>query len=101
MASITPDRFRECLNLIRWTTIDLVNALHCDLAWIEALESGEIAVPIDVASWIENLARAHDENQPPIVYRAKLGGSLDAQLPKSGLMARQEDQHYRLRSYDR
>nr|WP_247749279.1 MULTISPECIES: hypothetical protein [unclassified Rhizobium] len=60
------------MNLIRWTSIDLVNALHCDLAWTEALECGEIAVPGDVASWIENLARCHSENQPPTAYRSGL-----------------------------
>ena len=53
---MTPDGFRECLNLIRWTSIDLVNSLHCDLAWIEALEPGEVAIPGDVATWIETLA---------------------------------------------
>ncbi|MBZ5763460.1 hypothetical protein LAV84_28630 [Rhizobium sp. VS19-DR104.2] len=67
---MTPDRFRECLNLIRWTSIDLVNSLHCDLAWIEALESGEVAIPGDVATWIETLAQCHSENQPPTTHRA-------------------------------
>ena len=91
MASMTPDRFSECLNLIRWTPIDLVNALHCDLAWIEALESGEIAIPKDVASWIENLARAHNENQPPIAYRAKLSGPAEARLLKREPTDHRED----------
>ena len=63
---MTPIRFKECLNQMRWTSIDLVNALHCDLAWIEALESGQIAVPKDVAGWLETLAKCHAENPPPL-----------------------------------
>ncbi len=67
---MTPTRFRQCLQSIRWTSVDIVNALQCDLAWIEALESGEIKIPDDVAAWLEKLARFHSENQPPVTCRA-------------------------------
>jgi hypothetical protein len=66
---MTPARFRECLRQIRWTSIDIVSALQCDLAWIEALETGEIDVPGDVADWLEKLAACHCENQPPLACR--------------------------------
>ncbi|MBZ5763708.1 hypothetical protein EQW76_25050 [Rhizobium sp. rho-13.1] len=67
---MTPARFRECLRSIRWTSVDIVNALQCDLAWIEGLESGEIRIPEDVASWLDKLACFHAENQPPTTCRA-------------------------------
>jgi hypothetical protein len=67
---MTPSRLRECLHTIRWTSIDIVNALQCDLAWIEALESGEIEIPDDVAIWLEKLACFHAENPPPNTCRA-------------------------------
>ena len=67
---MTPARFRQCLHSIRWTPVDIVNALQCDLAWIEGLETGEIKVPEDVASWLEKLACSHAENQPPTTCRA-------------------------------
>ncbi|MGA1802186.1 hypothetical protein VH564_08350 [Rhizobium sp. HT1-10] len=66
---MTPARFRQCLQSIRWTSVDIVNALQCDLAWIEALESGELKIPNDVATWLEKLACFHAENQPPVTCR--------------------------------
>ena len=67
---MTPARFRQCLQSIRWTSIDIVNALQCDLAWIEGLETGEIRIPDDVAGWLDKLACFHDDNQPPSTCRA-------------------------------
>jgi hypothetical protein len=67
---MTPARFRECLQSIRWTSVDIVNALQCDLAWIEGLETGETKVPEDVALWLEKLACFHADNQPPSTCRA-------------------------------
>jgi hypothetical protein len=67
---VTPARCREGVRSIRWTSIDIVNALQCDLACIEALETGEIGIPGDVAVWLEKLACFHLENQPPATCRA-------------------------------
>jgi hypothetical protein len=67
---MTPARFRECLRSIRWTSVDIVNALQCDLAWIEGLETGEISIPDEVAVWLEKLACFHVANQPPATCRA-------------------------------
>ena len=67
---MTPVRFVECLRFMRWTSIDIVNALQCDLAWIEALESGEVGIPDDVAAWLERLACFHLSNPPPDTCRA-------------------------------
>jgi len=67
---MTPARFRQCLQSIRWTSVDIVNALQCDLAWIEGLETGDIRIPEDVAVWLEKLACFHTENQPPSTCRA-------------------------------
>ena len=72
---MTPARFRQCLQSIRWTSVDIVNALQCDLAWIEALESGELEIPDDVAAWLEKLASFHAENQPPVTCRAAADSS--------------------------
>lgn len=67
---MTPSRFRKCLRSIRWTSVDIVNALQCDLAWIESIESGEIAIPEDISVWLEKLACFHVENPPPSTCRA-------------------------------
>ena len=63
---MTPARFRECLRQIRWTSIDIVNALQCDVAFIEGVEAGEIDIPRDVADWLETLAECHSVNKPPL-----------------------------------
>lgn len=68
---MTPARFRECLRQIRWTSIDIVNSVQCDLAWIEAIEAGEIVAPENVAVWLEGLATYHLENPPPDTSRAR------------------------------
>lgn len=67
---MTPSRFRECLRQIRWTSIDIVNALQCDVAFIESLDTGDATVPHDVAAWLEKLAGCHLENQPPVTCRS-------------------------------
>ncbi|MBO0141471.1 hypothetical protein JZX87_09880 [Agrobacterium sp. Ap1] len=68
---MTTDRFNECLRVIRWTPINLASALQCDLSWVEALETGEIAVPVGLAAWLEVLAQSHEALPPPKTYRGK------------------------------
>ncbi|AUX79852.1 MULTISPECIES: hypothetical protein [Sinorhizobium] len=66
---MTPKRFAECLASLRWTTIDLTSALQCQLAWIEAMESGQAEIPEDLACWLESLAKFHEAAGIPIRYR--------------------------------
>jgi len=68
---MTPDRFNECLRVIRWTPINIASALQCDLSWIEALESGMEEVPTGLAAWLEVLAIAHGAAPPPLTYRGR------------------------------
>ncbi|WP_018236608.1 hypothetical protein [Ensifer sp. BR816] len=66
---MTPERFVECLTSLRWTAIDLTSALQCQLAWVEAMESGEAEIPEDLALWLERLARCHEAAGTPAGYR--------------------------------
>ncbi|MCK3780110.1 hypothetical protein MZK49_25785 [Ensifer sesbaniae] len=68
---MTPARFTQCLLVLRWTPINLASALHCNLAWIEAMETGEEKVPEELATWLETLARTHEELGIPVTYRGK------------------------------
>ena len=56
---MTPTRLVECLTIIRWTSLDLADALECDVtlieAWLEELEE----IPPKVGAWIETLATVH------------------------------------------
>ena len=69
--NMSPDRFNQCLRVIRWTPINIASALQCELSWIEALEIGNEAVPADLAEWLETLAQTHEALPPPITYRGK------------------------------
>ena len=68
---MTPERFNQCLRVIRWTPINLASALQCELSWIEALETGMEEVPPGLAAWLEVLAFAHEATPPPQTYRGK------------------------------
>lgn len=74
---MTPTRLVECLTIIRWTSLDLADALECDVslvgAWLEGLEE----VPVKVAAWIETLATVHDAanaEKPKSVKGQRYGG---------------------------
>nr|WP_276521245.1 hypothetical protein [Agrobacterium rubi] len=69
--TVSPDRFNQCLRVIRWTPINIASALQCELSWIEALKAGNDAVPAGLAEWLETLAQAHEALPPPITYRGK------------------------------
>ncbi|MGK6317407.1 hypothetical protein [Neorhizobium sp. DT-125] len=65
---MTPERFNECLQHIRWTPINIASALQCDLSWIEALEAGNEEVPNGLAGWLEALAQTHERSPPPPTF---------------------------------
>ncbi|WP_026618886.1 hypothetical protein [Ensifer sp. WSM1721] len=71
---MTPERFAECLAILRWTTIDLTSALQCQLSWVEALESSHAEIPEDLALWLDRLARFHEAAGVPTSYRDMAGG---------------------------
>jgi hypothetical protein len=68
---VTPERFNQCLRVIRWTPINIASALQCELSWIEALEAGNEEVPTGLAAWLEVLAQVHEAAPPPKTYRSK------------------------------
>ncbi|WEX74512.1 hypothetical protein PYH37_001946 [Sinorhizobium numidicum] len=66
---MTPARFADCLASLRWTRIDLTCALQCQLSWVEAMESGQIEIPEELAAWLERLANCHEVAGIPTQYR--------------------------------
>jgi hypothetical protein len=57
---MTPARFTECLLHIRWTPMNLASLLQCDLALVDAWESGKEEIPAKLAAWLETLAKTHE-----------------------------------------
>jgi hypothetical protein len=68
---MSPERFIQCLRVIRWTPINIASAFQCELSWIEAMEAGNEDVPAELAEWLETLAQAHEALPPPLTYRGK------------------------------
>lgn len=66
---MTPARFTQCLLALRWTPINLASALQCDLALVEAWESGEVEIPAELGTWLDTLAKTHEELPIPTRYR--------------------------------
>ncbi len=63
---MSPERFNECLRVIRWTPINIASALQCELSWIEALEAGNDTVPDGLATWKRSrkLMKHYHRHQP-------------------------------------
>ncbi len=60
---MTPDRFRDCLQALRWRPHALAEALSCDERLVRNWSSGRMAIPERVAAWLESLA-CHAELHP-------------------------------------
>ena len=76
---LTPEQFKECLSLLRWTQIDLAAALECDIFLTNAWGNGLEPIPADISAWLEKLAKAHHKAGIPDAYRGavlkmKVGG---------------------------
>ncbi len=56
---MTPNRLVECLATLRWTSLDLADALECDISLVEAWLEGMEEIPVKAAAWMETLATVH------------------------------------------
>ena len=70
---MTPDRFRECLALLRWSQRGMAEALQCDDRLVRRWASGYAGIPSAVAAWLEALGQAHEALPPPASWRSRDG----------------------------
>ncbi|WP_018261868.1 hypothetical protein [Methylobacterium sp. WSM2598] len=75
---MTPDRFRECLGLLRWSQRGLAETLECDDRLVRRWASGEAEIPASVAAWLETLGQAHAEAPPPKAWRRRAQAAVDS-----------------------
>ncbi|MET3352398.1 UNVERIFIED_ORG: ribosome-binding protein aMBF1 (putative translation factor) [Xanthobacter viscosus] len=68
---MTPDRFRECLTLLRWSQRGLADALECDDRLIRRWASGDADIPASVAVWLETLGQFHAAAPPPTGWKRR------------------------------
>lgn len=57
--TMTPTRFRECLDDIGWSLRKLARRLRCDDGTVRQFGSGRRLIPANLATWLEHLAATH------------------------------------------
>lgn len=57
---MTPERYIQCLEILRWSNETLAEALSCDESLTEAYAVGLELVPIKLAAWLNVAAEAHE-----------------------------------------
>jgi len=63
---MTPERFRECLDITGYSTRFIAEKLGRDDRRIRRWSSGEMAIPSNVAKWLEGLAHYIETHPPPL-----------------------------------
>jgi hypothetical protein len=66
--SMTPARYRECLELLGLSQNDIARLLRCSDRMTHRWASGKIAVPPGIAAWLERwvaIRQAHPDPAPP------------------------------------
>ena len=66
-ANMTPERLRECLDILGMTDAQLIRALDADPRTVQRWQSGARNIPNVVADWLERLAAHWQANPPPIM----------------------------------
>lgn len=66
---MTPTRFRTCLAALRWSQRGLADALDMDERQVRRWATGDYAIPVPVAAWLDRLAAYHAKHPPPVADR--------------------------------
>jgi ribosome-binding protein aMBF1 (putative translation factor) len=62
---MTPNSLRECLTSLGWSQRGLARTLNRQEGTVRQWARGAVAIPGDVAAWLEKLAMVHQKNPPP------------------------------------
>lgn len=62
---MTPDRFRSCLDALRWSQRGLAEALKTHPTTVRRWATGQGSIPPNVSAWLEELAAAHEARPMP------------------------------------
>ena len=70
---MTPTRYIQCLEILRWTNETLAEALGCDESLTEAYAVGLAPIPLKLVAWLEVAAETHQalEKELPRSIKAK------------------------------
>ena len=64
--TMTPTRFRECLDDIGWSLRKLARRLRCDDGTVRQFGTGRRPIPANLAAWLESLSAAHRTLSPEL-----------------------------------
>jgi hypothetical protein len=64
-ATMTADRFRECLAMLHWSQRGLAEILYCDDRLVRRWAQGSEPVPESIAGWIEKMACVRQTSPRP------------------------------------
>ena len=64
--TMTPTRFRECLDDIGWLLRKLARRLRCDDGTVRQFGTGRRPIPANLAAWLESLSMAHRTLSPEL-----------------------------------
>jgi ribosome-binding protein aMBF1 (putative translation factor) len=70
---MTRERLSECLALLGWTNVHFARELNRSEAVVRHMLAGRVAVPEDVAQWLETLVKLHRLFPPPGREREMVG----------------------------
>ncbi|MBW4656877.1 MAG: hypothetical protein KME20_28085 [Kaiparowitsia implicata GSE-PSE-MK54-09C] len=62
---MTAGQLKKSLRTLHWSTLTLADVLHCPTDVVMAWYFGYEPVPPAVASWLERLVAAHEDNPAP------------------------------------
>ncbi len=71
---MTPDRFRECLGLLRWSQRGLADLIGMDERQVRRIATGAAAADPELADWLERAAGFFKSNPPPSRRKAAMLG---------------------------
>jgi ribosome-binding protein aMBF1 (putative translation factor) len=66
MGRVTPDRFRECLQLLDWSQRGVAALLDINERQVRRFATGQYRIPDPIAEWLETLARFHEAHPAPM-----------------------------------
>lgn len=70
---MTPERYVQCLEILRWSNETLAEALGCDESLMEAYAVGLKPIPMKLSVWLEVAAQTHEalESEKPTGLKGK------------------------------
>lgn len=68
---MTPERFQECLSILRWSEDSFAGLIEDDVAHVRNMADGVVPIPMKLAAWLETFAKIHEALPPPLDWKRR------------------------------